>query len=796
MRSWMIAYLAGVVAFHLWGTLLPAACNISLLISSIVIFLFLARIRWVSFFLLAIVWSSFYSETIKNDAIESQYEGVDLYATGYVCSVPKRKELATVFELCDVSLRLAAGASDSSNGDSSNGDGSNVATGLRIKLSWYTRDQIDLEGAKELVVRLKRPHGMVNPYGFIYEKWLFRKGISAVGYVRKPTADADSLPTANSCLSRWPGCQITALRIRVSSYLERLSNDIEHVALIKALSIGFRGDIDSNHWATLKSTGTQHLIAISGLHIGLVFGFALGAATMIWRSLKRVVGDAVYSKVYFLKPLSCISFALLCALAYAAMAGFLVSTQRALIMLLVYSLCGLARRRLRPNTRLLFAAAAVLLVDPNAVLDYGFWLSFIAVWALFFAFSITIKAGSKNNILWIKQSALMQWVIFVGLSPALLATGIGLSYTSLIANFVAIPLVGVVTVPLIFAGLIASPFSSWVSVKLLYMADKSLEVLFHFLELFDGFSVLEVEAAPLLLVAPVAIFTLWLLLLPTLRGVKVWLVLVAGFLFWFKSTTSHENVTELVVFDVGQGLSFAAVNGRSALVYDTGPAYRQGSASQRSLIPYLKARGIKHIDAMIISHGDEDHAGGLKDVESEFTIGNLISGQPERLETSNKTKYCKDGEYQSTGWYSVQFLYVPGFLNRPLSANNHSCAVRLELNGISILLMGDIEKKAEKLIVNRYKERLKVDILVAGHHGSKNATSSALLNYADPDVVVFSSGYKNRFHHPHPDVIERVENSGARISNTATDGAVVFRKENDSWLFEKQRELKKAFWLF
>jgi competence protein ComEC len=253
----------------------------------------------------------------------------------------------------------------------------------------------------------------------------------------------------------------------------------------------------------------------------------------------------------------------------------------------------------------------------------------------------------------------------------------------------------------------------------------------------------------------------------------------------------------LAILDVGQGLAVVATKGQSAIVYDVGPAYRTGSAAQRSLVPYLKSKGIEHIEMVVVSHGDDDHSGGLTAVQDEFSIGMLISGQPERLPSLGLAKPCRDGEVINHSWYSAKFYYIPDFEEKTVSANNHSCVVKLSFSGKTLLLMGDVEKKAERRLVRKYNRDLKADILIAGHHGSKNATSRYLLGYVKPEQVIFSAGYKSRFNHPHPDTVQRVASYDAAMFNTAESGAIIITEHADGqWRTYSYREKVDAFWLF
>ncbi len=258
MRSWMIAYLAGVLLFHLWGDIIPIPFLMAALGFSVLSFVLLRRFSWIVVLIIAVAWSSLYSGINKNKVIDEAFESTDLVATGYVCSIPKNKGSFIGFELCNVSVYIKEMPE-------------RRAEGLRLKLNWYTKDNIRLQGVNTFDIRIKKPHGMVNPSGFLYEKWLFRKGIHGVGYVKtikRVQRGADEYYCNNFSLL----CYLTAFRIQINEHLSVYENDLVFMPVIKALSIGYRGDIPDEPWALLKNTGTQHLIAISGLHIGLVYG--------------------------------------------------------------------------------------------------------------------------------------------------------------------------------------------------------------------------------------------------------------------------------------------------------------------------------------------------------------------------------------------------------------------------------------------------------------------------------------------------------------------------------------------
>lgn len=812
MRSWMIAYIAGVLLFHLWGEIIPIFYLITILSFSIFSFIFLSRVRWivtlVLIFSIGVAWASTYSDNNKSKVISETFEAIDLVATGYICSIPKRKESFTALELCNATINIQ-------------GKPERRLEGLRLKLNWFTKEDVQLKGINTFDVRLKKPHGMVNPSGFLYEKWLFRKGIHGVGYIKR----AKNINAHNKTLDYFCSpyqflCHLTAFRIQINEYLSGFEKDFNHIPVIKALSIGYRGDIPEPLWALFKNTGTQHLMAISGLHVGLVFGTSFGFFSTIFKLLKFTLTSRLYSPIQRHEAIVSVLLSCIMAFCYSALAGFSVSTQRALLMIFVFVICRLLRVGLSANMRLMIAAVIILIIDPNSVMDYGFWLSFLAVWTLFLVAPNSIRgessekgAGLNSWILGLKSAIKMQWVIGVGLCPVLLASGMGVSYTSMLANFVAIPLVGLLTVPFVFISLITAPLSSQLSYWSLQFADVSLIALYKYLNLFSEYAGISLHLSSLLLIISVSIITLFILVFPLWRTIKCWAILTLVMLIGFKIQHLNLPETELIVLDVGQGLSVVAINGDKAVVYDTGPEYVHGSAAGRSLIPFLQSRGVKNIEMLVLSHGDADHAGGLGEVNVEFNMETVISGEPERLQSKIDATECINNKKVETSWYKAHFYYLaePLALVEPkktkltqsLSSNNHSCVLRLQFDRFSVLLMGDLEKKAEKELVMRVGNGLSANVLVAGHHGSKNATGYRLLYAADPDVVIFSAGYKSRFNHPHKSTIARVVNYGAEMFNTALDGAIIISLDESGdphnkreYKVERQRALDDAFWMF
>ena len=395
----------------------------------------------------------------------------------------------------------------------------------------------------------------------------------------------------------------------------------------------------------------------------------------------------------------------------------------------------------------------------------------------------------------------------MGLTPINAYFGLPHSASNSLANLVAIPWVSIVVLPGALISLFVSIVFPTLSLTLFLIINEILHVIMSFLSSLQSVSVqLKADSSLVLNIALLVVLAFsvaFLRLKPLLMCFVISLVLY----FYLPSNLKDKN-NQLVVFDAGQGLAIAVHAGGGVWLYDIGAAYEKTSVAQRAILPYLRSHNlIDSTQGLIVSHGDWDHAGGLADLLSVLNVENFWSGEVDRLIVSGgqKAKPC----IESMSWYSetvsVEVLYP---LKVPLdhkvkSSNNHSCVVRVSLQGFSFLLMGDLESEAELEFVRYYKSKLKSDVLIAGHHGSKNASSYALLKHVQPEYVVFSAGYGNRFGHPHKKVVERAKKYTEKIFNTAQAGALTFdvastNHTNTSGLVitvKGMRESEMPFWI-
>src|SRR5690554_2694069 len=436
--------------------------------------------------LLGLAWASWHSEARLAERLPGDIEGKRVELSGYVCELPQAGSFDSLrFSICGVSwaeeVQQSAGQ---------------LLPG-RIRLSWYGRNDQTLPGHRlRLEVVLKRPHGNLNHEGFRYEDWLFRKGYRATGSVRAVALDQDL-----HC--SWH-CRYHAWHQTVAEQVHRHFSDASEYPLIASLLIGHRGYLTDRHWQTLRATGMIHLVAISGLHLGLV---AVGAGLVARRFTMSVPAHWLDERR---RRIAGFALVILCCLFYALVAGFTVPTRRALIMVLVggwYLLLARETSVWRPFCAALFL---VLLLDPFAPLDQGFWLSFGAVAVL-----LAIFSGRLAGPGWLKGLVLAQVAVFAGLWPLLSGLGQSQPLAGLVANLVAIPWVSLVVMPVLFAGALlvlvsGGAATGWVS----SLFDGVLGLLMAWLQwveqLASPVAVLTPDASPLLLALLAAVVVLLL----------------------------------------------------------------------------------------------------------------------------------------------------------------------------------------------------------------------------------------------------------------------------------------------
>ena len=643
----------------------------------------------------------------------------------------------------------------------------------RLRLSWYYPQQPVLAGQTwKLTVKLKRPHSMLNPGGFDYERWLLMHGINATGYVRnKPE------PVLIAQQTRWQN--ISVWRQSIAQQLSRLSDKHKNISIIKALSIGDRQDLSVSQWDIFRRTGTIHLMAISGLHIGLVSGLVYFVVLRLW---------AFTGILKFSPPQIAAVSALAAGACYAALAGFSIPTQRTLIMLTMVMSAIILQRHTRASNTLALALIVVVILDPWSVLSSGFWLSFLAVAVIVFSLAGRLK---KPNY-WI-ASIKIHWVTAVGLSPFLLLFFQQVSLVAPLANLIAVPVISIFVVPTaLLSMLLLTIFPSLASGLLLIIGDV-LQWLQDFLQLLAHSSYAHWEAPePEFWSLFFALPGVLLLLSP--KGVPGRFLGVLLFLpmLFFKPDRLDPGAVSLTLLDVGQGLAAVIQTEHHLLLYDTGAKYSDRFDLGRSvIIPFLKSQGVKQVDMLVISHGDNDHIGGANTVLQEIKVAKILTSVPKQMETFS-AHACASG--QSWVWDKVIFEILspktPGFS----SDNDNSCVLQIKSAHGTILLTGDIETPAENWLLARYGKALAADVLVVPHHGSDTSSSEQFINQVNAKLALIPAGYRNRFGFPHKQVVERYQQKQIRLFNVSDHGAIKVTLANGSKIIATQRGKHMKYW--
>ncbi|WP_111641914.1 DNA internalization-related competence protein ComEC/Rec2 [Marinimicrobium alkaliphilum] len=730
--------------------------------------LLLLSLRWLTFRLLlalalGLTWSITWGHQQLAQRLPSHLAGEDLWVTGQVVDLPQSDHRRQRFILVPERYEDDAG------------EELNETLPKRLQVSWYRSDQQVQPGERwRLRVRLRQPRGFVNPGGFDYQAWLLRQGIGATGYVR-PSDAHERLATARRG-------HVDAQRARLQRWV---AEGVAHpdAGILQALLVGDRSGIAPERWGLLQRTGTNHLIAISGLHVGFIalLGYSLGLA------LGRLINLAWHRCP---AQLPAHLSATLLALFYAALAGFSLPTQRALIMVVAVQLALLLRRSWRPRDALLLALVAVLVLDPLAPLDMGFWLSFGAVAVLLFGFVGRLRQYRLPGLGLVRA----QWLIFVGL---LLPLGLLVNSVSLsapLANSLAIPLVTFTLVPPLLLGALLDLFSPTLGAWALTLASWGLEALLRWLSLLDRWG--QGGANPLIAFTPwtaaLAGLSALLLLLP--RGLPGRALGAAGLLIAVSLPMPPADPLRVTFMDVGQGLAIVVeVEGR-ALVFDAGPAYsEQFDAGSGIILPYLRQRGVRQIDKLIISHSHSDHAGGASGLMAALPVERLLAGEPDALALGQDAENCHAAE--PWRWGEVHFEPLHWRIAANASANNRSCVLLVRYGDQKVLFTGDVEGPAERALLAAGVLPEAVTVLQAPHHGSRSSSTHAFVERTQPQAVVYSAAWQGRFGHPHPEVTERYRATGAQAWDTGAQGAVTarWREPGDPEVWA-QRERHRRYW--
>ncbi len=654
--------------------------------------------------------------------------------------------------------------------------------GRRVRLAWY--DDFDADdkpvdaprlriaaGSRwSLSAKLRAPRGLRNPGGVDGEKHAMVERIVATGYVRNPQFAREL--TRPRGIDAWR----EAMSARIADAVPQASS-----RFVRALALGDTRALDDDDWAQLRATGLTHLIAISGFHVGLVAGFfalSMRALWWCWPALGRRVP----------RPQATVLAALSGAVLYAALAGFALPTVRTVLMIAVVAVACLSRRGWRPVDALSLAMIAILSFDPLSVLTAGFWLSFGGVaWLLW-----CLPQGGQHPL---REFLAAQGVATVGLLPLTVVLFGQASLAGPVANLLAIPWWSLLVVPLSLIGTgLESLHAGWGGPvwRLAAMVFDPSWSLFGWLG--DSPLALWWLPEPRWFALPLALVAAFWCLLP--RGVpgKPLTLLLWLPLLWPDRELPRHGEAELVVLDVGQGLSVLVRTANHALLYDMGPAIPEGfDAGERAVVPALRALGVGRLDASVISHGDNDHAGGYASVADVFAIQRTFAPEASGLDAKiPDLKSCRAGD--AWNWDGVRFRFLHPPPHFPYLRNESSCVLRIETSHGAALLVGDIGEVVERDLVRRDADDLRADVVVMAHHGSGTSSDPAFVSATRARHALVSAGYGNRYHHPHRAAVHRWETSGAAVASTLDGGALRMRLDDGGGAPEPRRRSHPRLW--
>lgn len=775
-------------------------------------------------------WAALLASCALSESLSKDDEGRDITITGTIASLPNRSPQGVRF-----------------NFDVEQARGNQAPVPRRIALSWFSgfRGEVveigDVRPGErwQLTVRLQRPHGNANPYGFDYELWLLEQGVRATGYVRQQAG--------NRRLDRFVpgfGNLVERTRAALRDRILRALPEREYAGVIVALVIGDQRAISQPDWDVFNRTGIAHLVSISGLHITMIAGLAAWGVSALWR---RSFFTGAQLPLLLPAQKAAAVAGVMTACAYVLLAGFGVPAQRTLYMLTVIA-AALWLDRLAGITHVLCLAALVTgLLDPWAVMWPGFWLSFCAVAAILYAtagrpgrihalaLASDLNMQLTNNIRvtptpaanarsganaaggsgayalggarigqWraaalanLKLAAHVQYAVTVGLAPLTMLLFAQFSLASPVANAVAIPVISLFVTPLALAGSLLPEFAG---VPLLRLAHGAVWLLAQALEWISAWphAVWSAPAPPAWAFAWALAGTVWML---APRG---WPMRWLGLVTWLPLVLARPDQPphghfRVTAFDVGQGMALLVETAGRRLLYDAGPAYTaESNGGNRVIVPYLKARGIGRLDGMVVSHGDSDHAGGalavLQGRDVAWLASSLPAHHPLALAARRHVR-CAAG--QQWRWDGVDFAFLHpaagSYSDAALKPNARSCVLKISAGGKAVLLAGDIEAAQEAELVAANAAGLRADVLLAPHHGSGTSSTEPFLRAVQPAVALFQVGHRNRYRHPQHQVWARYGALGIRPLRTDTLGAVTLAV-GDTITVQAYREAHARYW--
>jgi competence protein ComEC len=754
-----IALLTGVLAVQWLPQLPPRWCLALLVFLAVALAWRVPRHRWLACIPLGIAWAAWCGAAAMDARLPRALEGQDIVVTGAVADLPQVRSDASRFDfLVEHATR----------------DGKPIGLSGRITVSWYDdAPAIPACSHWRLSLRLKRPRGLLDPGGADSERSALARRVVATGYVRDHSD--------NRQLSGVPWC-IDGARDAIARGIAARVRDPHDAALLQAFSVGDTRGLESQDWQVARANGASHLIAISGFHVGVAAVFG------VWLTMS---GYWLWPRFGFRlpRPQAQAGAALLVAGIYSALAGFGLPTVRTLLMIAVVALARCSRRHGGGPQSLALAMIAILLVDPLSVLAAGFWLSFVGVSFLM----LCLQSHGRGWRAFVHELSAGQLVMTVALLPLSLWFFGEASLVGALSNLIAVPFVSFVIVPCALVGTVLLGLCPPLATPVLWLAAQLAHAqwwLFEKMATWPGAHWYLPTVQPWALLLAL-LGALWLFM-P--RGLPLrWLGLLLFLPMLLPSQQRlADGACEVWVLDVGQGLSVLLRTRDHVLLYDAGARYPSGfDLGEAVVLPSIHALGITRLDMLMISHGDNDHAGGAQSVAEAFPQARRYAGEPARMHVPMEP--CAAG--QSWQWNGVHFRVLnpaPGAADRD---NDSSCVLLVESAGGRLLLTGDISSTIEPQVAAAMGPGSS-PVLLVPHHGSKTSSSAGFIAAVNPLLALVSAGWHNRFGHPKPEVVARYRQAHVPLLNTAEEGAIelAFAPGQSPHVVTRWRPASRRYW--
>ena len=677
----------------------------------------------------------------------------------------------------------------------------------RISLAWFAPRSINTPGARgeatlalpiihagerwALTVRLKRPHGNVNPDGFDLEAWFLEHNLRATGYVRDSPANVRLSPFAGRVRDH-----VQRARERIRLRIVEALHDAPYAGVLIALAIGDQRAIPESQWRVFNRTGVTHLVSISGLHVTVFAALAGGCALLCARRSAKFTSRIPARKIAAVAGV-------LFAFGYVLLAGAEVPAVRTLAMLVVAAIGLWLGRPGTASLVWLWSLAAVLVWDPWASVAPGFWLSFGAVGLLLYAGSGRLRppfaSGQRARMAEVlRESARAQWIVTLGLVPGTLALFQQVSVVSALANAIAIPVITLVVVPIALSAIALPVDAPW------RIAHAVLALLMRYLEWLAALpsATWTMHAPPGWTVAVAIAGVAWLLAPRGIPGRALggtWMLPMALVL----PPAVPPGGVRVTVLDVGQGLAVFVATATHTLVYDTGPRFNDAAdAGARIVAPFLRAAGVARLDALVVSHADSDHSGGAQSLMRALPVGAIVSSLPDdhpivvHADASVRRVRCAAGMQWT--WDGVAFALLhpqARHYDEPArKSNDLSCVLRIAAGNRRLLLTGDIEGPSEGDLLAQ-GAALEADVVVVPHHGSRTSSTVEFVAAVAPSVAIVAAGYRNRFGHPRAEVLARYRRAGATQLRTDLSGAITLTLDPGAApLAQGERDRRRRYW--